>query len=124
VVGFSHQQFLPASLLGKVFRIEWFSKVPSLQLQRVVWWHVKINSRFIGTGNLPHQKIYRLPQFGNVPLIIEQLLFKIFWELLAYPTPQRQPHSAHEPYGPSFTGFKTTSTNVQRCGLLYRLPAK
>jgi len=31
---------------------------------------------------------------------------------------------AHEPYGPSFTGFKTTSRNVQRCGLLYCLLTK
>jgi hypothetical protein len=61
-------------------------------------------------SNLHHQKISRLPQFGDVPLIIQQLLFKIFWELLAYrcPMPQRQPNSAHKPYGPSFTGFKTT----------------
>jgi hypothetical protein len=46
--------------------------------------------------------------------------------LLAYrrPTPQRQPHSAHKPYGPSFTGFKTTSTNIQISDLLYRLLAK
>jgi hypothetical protein len=60
-------------------------------------------------------------------LLISQLhLFEIFWELWAYrrPTPQRQPHSAHKPYAPSFTGFKTTSRNVQRSGLLYRLVTK
>ena len=59
-------------------------------------------------------------------LIIQQLLLKIFWKLLAYrrPTPQSQPHPAHGPYGPSFTGFKTTSRNVQRSGLFYRLLAK
>jgi hypothetical protein len=75
---------------------------------------------------LPHQKISRLPQVGDVPLIIKQLLFKIFWKLLAYcrPTPQCQPHSAHKPYGPSFTGFKTILMNVEGVGLLYRLLAK
>jgi hypothetical protein len=65
-----------------------------------VWRHIKINGRFIGIGHLPHQKISRLRQVGDVPLIIQQLLFKIFWELLSYchPTLQRQPHSVHEPY--------------------------
>jgi len=60
---------------------------------------MKINGRFIGIGHLPHQKISRLPQVGDVPLIIQQLFFKIFWELLAYrrPMPQRQPNPAHEP---------------------------
>jgi hypothetical protein len=45
---------------------------------------------------------------------------------LAYrdPTPQRQPHLVHKPYGPSFTGFKMTSRNVQRSDLLYRLLSK
>jgi hypothetical protein len=80
----------------------------------------------LAIGSLSHQKIFHLPQVGNVLVIIQQLLFKTIWELLAYrrPTPQRQPHLVHEPYGPSFTGFKMTSRNVQRCGLLYRLPAK
>ena len=45
---------------------------------------MKINGRFIGIGHLPHQKISRLPQVGDVPLIIQPRLFKIFWELLAY----------------------------------------
>jgi hypothetical protein len=63
---------------------------------------------------------------NEVPLITRQLLFEIFWELFAYhhPMPQCQPHSAHKPYGPSFTGFKTSSRNVQRFGLLYRLLVK
>jgi hypothetical protein len=87
---------------------------------------VKINSRFISIGNLYHQKISCLPQICDVWLIIQQLFFKIFWELLAYrrPTPQLQSHSAHKPYGPSFTGFKTTLSNVQISGLLYRLLTK
>ena len=74
----------------------------------------------------PIRNVSRLPQVGDVPLIIQQLLFKIFWELLAYrrPTPQRQPHPGHEPYGPSFTGFKTNSRNAQRSGLFYRLLVK
>ena len=84
-------------------------------LQRVVWRHIKINDRFIGIGHLPHQKISCLPRIGDALLIIQQLLFKIFRELLAYrhPTPQHQPHPAHEPNGPSFTGFKMTLRNVQ-----------
>jgi hypothetical protein len=63
---------------------------------------------------------------NDVPLIIQQLLFEIFRELLAYhnPMPQRQPHSAHKPYGRSFAGFKTTLRNIQRSGFLYRLLAK
>jgi hypothetical protein len=70
-------------------------------------------------SNLPHQKISRLPRVDDVLFIIQQLLFKIFRELLAYhPTAQHQPQSAHKPYGPSFTGFKTTLRNVQISGLL------
>jgi hypothetical protein len=71
-------------------------------------------------SNSPHQKISCLPQVGDVSLIIQQLLFKFCRELLAYrrPTAQNQPHSAHKPYGPSFTGFKTTLRNVQRSGHL------
>ena len=77
-------------------------------------------------GHLPHQKISRLPQVGDVPLIIQQVLLNIFWGLLAYrrPAPQRQPHSTQEHYGPSFTGFKTTSRNVQRSGLFLSTPCE
>ena len=128
VVVFSHQQLLPALLLGELFRTQWFSKylLHAFLLQCVVWWHIKINGRFIGIGHLPHQKISRLPWVGDVLLIIQHLLFKIFWDLLAYhcPTPQRQPHPAHEPFGPSFAGFRTTSRNVQRSGLFNCLLAK
>jgi len=68
----------------------------------------------------------RTVQYNTIINFIYYLLLQFIIMCLAYrrPTPQRQPHSAHEPYGPSFTGFKTTSRNVQRCGLLYRLLAK
>jgi len=126
VVIFSHQQLLPALLLGEALRTQCFSKVPPSRLSSPTWRHIKINGLFIGIGHLPHQKISRLPQVGDVPLIIQQVSFKIFWELLSYrrPTTQRQPHPAHEPYGPSFIGFTTTWRNVKKSGLFYRLLAK
>jgi len=119
---------LPALLLGEAFRTQWFSTVPPSRLSSPTCSLAAYQDKwpFHGIGHLPHQKISRLSHVGDVPLIIQRLLFKIFWELLAYrrPTPQRQPHPAHEPYGQSFTGFKTTSRNVQKSGLFYRLLAK
>jgi hypothetical protein len=66
----------------------------------------------------------RIIQYDN--LLFYLLLIIIIHQILAYrrPTPQRQPPLAHELYGPSFTGFKTTLRNVQRSVLLYRLLAK
>jgi hypothetical protein len=40
------------------------------------------------------------------------------------PTPQHQLNSAHKPYGPTFTGFKTTLRYVQRPDILYHLLVK
>ena len=128
MVVFFHQQLLPALLLGDAFRTQWFSKVPPSCLSSPTCSLAAYQDKwpFIGIGHLPHQKFSRLPRVGDVPLIIQQLLFKIVWELLAYrrPTPQRQPHLTHEPYGPSFTGFKTTSRNVQRSGLFLSPPCE
>ena len=51
-----------------------------------------------------------------------RLIFPVSVNSRAYRRPTPQP--AHEPYGSSLTGFKTTSRNVQRSGLFYRLFAK
>jgi len=84
---------LSALLLGEAFSTQWFSKVShsSIYSPTCSLAAYQDKYRFISIGHLPHQKISRPPQVGDVPLIIQQVLFKIFWGILAYrrPAPQR-----------------------------------
>jgi len=128
VVVFYHQQLLPALLLGEAFSTQWFSKVSHSRLSSPTCSLAACQDKWPSHRHWPFAppENLLLTEVGDVPLIIQQVLFKIFWGLLAYrrPEPQSQPHLTQEPYGPSFTGFKTTSRNVQRSGLFLSTPCE